>query len=436
MTRPEQTRAVEVLLAERIGLDPETVGAGAIARALDARRSALGLKDRDTYLQLLSGSEDEQQELIEEVVIPESWFFRDEHPFAVLRTYVKASVTSPLRVLSIPCACGEEPYSIAITLLELGLSPGHFQIDAVDISARHLALAERGIYRAHSFRGSDLSFRQRYFQPSAHAQSFTLDARVRATVRFHRGNLLDPHLLSGQPPYEVIFCRNLLIYLDAAARRCAMAALDRLLDRKGLVFVGHADRLSVEGSGFERWGEHASFALRRASASATAAKAPRRPLTASGAGVAIDPALRQARPPSRAVPAQGALRPLPPTPTPTAIPIPIPHASLPESSATLLDEAAALADQGRHAEAAARCEAALARFGPSARAFYLLGLIRQAGGDLAEAESLLRKTIYLDPAHDEALLALALLAQRRGDQRAATGYRLRADRARARKGPS
>jgi chemotaxis protein methyltransferase WspC len=333
-------------------------------------------------------------------------------------------------VLSIPCACGEEPYSIAITLLELGLSPSNFQIDAVDISARHLALAERGIYRAHSFRGSDLSFRQRYFQPSPHAQSFTLDARVRATVRFHRGNLLDPHLLIGQPPYDVIFCRNLLIYLDAAARQRAMAALDRLLDRTGLIFVGHADRLAVDGSGFEHWGEHASFALRRASA--RAAKAPRRPPAASLAPAATDASQRQVKPPSRAVQAESAPRPLP-LPLP---PISTPQSSLPESSATLLDEAVALADQGRHAEAAARCEAALARFGPSGRAFYLLGLIRQAEGDLAEAEALLRKTIYLDPAHDEALLALALLVQRRGDQRAAAGYRLRADRARARKGSS
>ena len=77
---PEGT--AERLLAERIGLDSETVGAGAIARALHARMSALGLHDRDAYLQRLSGSEDELQELVEEVVVPESWFFRDERPFA------------------------------------------------------------------------------------------------------------------------------------------------------------------------------------------------------------------------------------------------------------------------------------------------------------------------------------------------------------------
>jgi chemotaxis protein methyltransferase WspC len=107
---------------------------------------------------------------------------------------------------------------------------------------------------------------------------------------------------------------------------------------------------------------------------------------------------------------------------------------LPESSTTWLDEAAALADRGRNDEAAARCQAVLDRFGPSARAFFLLGLVRQAAGRLAEAETSFRKTVYLEPAHDEALLALALLAQRRGDRDAADGYRRRAERARTRTG--
>ena len=113
-----------------------------------------------------------------------------------------------------------------------------------------------------------------------------------------------------------------------------------------------------------------------------------------------------------------------------------PRALFPDSSATLLAEAAALADRGRHDEAAARCDTALSRFGPSAAVFFLRGLVRQAGGQLAEAETDFRKTIYLEPGHDEALLALALIAQRRGDPDTAAAYRRRADRARAKKGTS
>jgi chemotaxis protein methyltransferase WspC len=101
--------------------------------------------------------------------------------------------------------------------------------------------------------------------------------------------------------------------------------------------------------------------------------------------------------------------------------------------AQLLAEAAALADQGRSDEAAARCEAALARFGPSAPAYFLLGLVQQSTGRLAEAETCFRKTIYLEPGHDEALLALALIAERRGDADTSARYRRRADRARAKR---
>jgi chemotaxis protein methyltransferase WspC len=425
MTRPEKHAdadcSAEALLAERIGLDPRAVGSDTIARALRARMSALGLDSQGAYLQRLAGSPDEQQELIEEVVIPESWFFRDDRPFAVLRSHALARghgdlpVAAPaLRVLSIPCACGEEPYSIAMVLLELGIAPGRFAIDAVDVSARHLAVAERGIYRANAFRGADLAFRDRYFRAGPHAESYTLDPSVRALVRFTRGNLVDASLLSGQPPYDVIFCRNVLIYLDAAARRRAFATLDRLLAPDGLLFVGHAERLAIDEARFEAWGENAGFTLRRARPKPPAI-APRR----------TEPAVRT-RTPARPAEVQRA--------TPQPQPQPPVVDALPESSTTLLDEAAALADRGRNDEAAERCQAALDRFGPSARAFFLLGLVRQAAGRLAEAEASFRKTIYLEPAHDEALFALALLAQRRGDLSAAEAFRRRAERARARTG--
>jgi chemotaxis protein methyltransferase WspC len=451
-------RTAETLLAERIGLDPQTVGAGAIARAVDARMSALQLDDRDAYLRQLSSSDLEQQELIEEVVVPESWFFRDERPFAALRSFVAAgrwaTDTSPrgaaLRVLSIPCGCGEEPYSIAIALRDLELAPDRFQIDAVDVSARHLVVAQRGAYRANSFRGADLSFRDRYFRPGPDRGTFQLDDSIRATVRFSRGNLLDPQLLSGQLPYDVVFCRNVLIYFNDASRRQALATLDRLLGPAGLLFLGHAERLAIDALKFEPYGDRASFAFRR-----TARESPEPARTAADQG---RPVRTEPRPPRtgqsegeapsepgservRAQEASPGARSDSGKPTALLSSLLLPEGgfralALPESAATLLDQAAALADGGRIDAAAVCCEASLGRFGPSARAFFLLGLIRQAGGRQAEAEDCFRKTIYLEPGHDEALLALSLCAERRGDSEAAAAYRRRADRARGRKGRS
>jgi chemotaxis protein methyltransferase WspC len=404
----------EAVLAARIGLDPATVGDSAIGRAVHARMSALGVHNRDAYLQHLARSEAEQQELVEEVVIPESWFFRDEGPFLALREFAASHSASdrsapgpPLRVLSLPCGCGEESYSIAITLLDLGLSPQHFHIDAVDVSARHLAAARHAVYRENSFRGTNLAFRDRHFHAEIPLQTFTLDPAVRETVRFVRGNVLDPQLLSTHVPYDVIFCRNVLIYLDAPSRRRVLTTLHRLLGPAGILFVGHAERLAIDDPGFEPFGANSGFALRHAIPRVRRTPAPR-------------PAIGPIAPPRRSPPIPKVAEP--------ATPVPVP-----ETSALLLAEATRLADQGRNDEAIARCEAVLGRYGPSAPAFFLIGLVRQAAARLAEAETCFRKAVYLDPGHAEALYALALCAERSGDAETAARYRRRADRARARK---
>src|ERR1700722_650632 len=151
--------AIEGLLASRLGLDPVSVGRKQITRAVQQRIQELGLADVVTYERSLRESESELQALIEEVVVSESWFFRDERPFKYFRQYVRERwlddpFRGQLRVLSLGCASGEEPYSIAITLSELGLTARRFHIDALDISARPLAIACRGVYSANAFRGS------------------------------------------------------------------------------------------------------------------------------------------------------------------------------------------------------------------------------------------------------------------------------------------
>jgi chemotaxis protein methyltransferase WspC len=414
-------KPIEQMLAERIGLDPATVGEALFTRVLHARMTALELQREEDYARLLHQSTEEQEALIEEVVVPESWFFRDEIPFTTFRTHVSELWRDrpgrfPLRALSIPCASGEEPYSIAIIARELGLLPSNVIIDAVDVSAQALERAARGIYRVNAFRGDNLAFRDRYFR--VHPQGYELSPEIRTCVRFMHGNLLDPSLRADEPPYDVIFCRNLLIYLDSSARRRALDTLDRLLALEGMLFLGHADSLGESESRFEVIGDRGGFACRRASPKATCA-------------VAKHPATpRVPRWTQRAVPPKPLSRPdLPP-----AVAAKPPHVLTRASSAALLEEAMTFADQGRNQQAAALCERVLRETGPCPLAFFLLGMIRQAEGDLRQAEVCLQKTVYLDPTHDEALLALALIADRRGDPVAASTYRRRAARAHGRKG--
>lgn len=419
---------IERLLAYRIGLDPVSVGSALILRAAQQRMKELGLADINAYERRVRQSESELQELIEAVVVSESWFFRDERPFQWFGEYVRThwlgdGLRMPLRVLSMACAGGEEPYSIAITLRDLGVPIDRFEIDAVDISARRLAIARRGVYSANAFRSLDLGFRTRYFRESP--QGYELDSSIRSTVHFIQANVLDPHLLEGSPRYDVIFCRNILIYLGVSARVCVLAAVERLLKDDGLLFIGHADRLDIPGMEpkFTAIGDPACFVCRLSSRGpmSPACHEFRSPSPNSGLvgpdGASCDP---------NRVPRFGSI----PTSDNTQLD-PIGDATISSGQgdgAPVLDHAAELANQGRFDDAIAVCERHLRIKGYSPPAFYLLGMICQAAGNRQRAEDCFQKTLYLDPLHDEALLALALLAERRGDESAALGFRRRAER--------
>jgi chemotaxis protein methyltransferase WspC len=414
MTNDQKT--IEDLLARRIGLDPVSLGPHVILRAARRRMAELDVADLCDYAALAVDSEAEQQALIEEVVVPESWFFRDDRPFRRLVNHIRdgwsrAPSRAAVRILSVPCAGGQEPYSIAITLRDAGLSPDRFHIDAVDISARLLEIARCGVYSANAFRGAEQGRWERHFH--RHPRGYEIDPAIRSTVRFIQGNLLDPALLADSSPYDVVFCRNLLIYLGRSARAVVLATLDRLLADDGMLFIGHADRLEVPGlpARFATVGEPGCFTYRKAEQTAHHGSSP---------------------PEAASSPPMPMLMPREPSPL-MMRPVSTPATATPGAdrppSISLLEQAAELANRGRYDEAIAACERHVRLKGPGASAYYLMGMIRQAAGDRRRAEECFHKTIYLDPGHDEALLALALLAERRGDRAAAAGFRRRAHRA-------
>ena len=430
----------EGVLRDAIGLDPETVGAGVIRKAYETRMADLGLKDVGSYLALVRQPGDELQALIEEVVIPESWFFRDSQPFSLLQRlarerWLHTPNAATLRVLSLPCARGEEPYSVAMALLEIGIEPGRFEIDAVDVSQRSVDRARRGIYGVNAFRGNDQPFRKRYFRPLG--TGFEIDPAVKAAVRFHCGNLVDPLLLGGCVPYDFIFFRNLLIYLDVPTRKQAIRTLDRLLGASGILFSGHAESLSGYWPALVPMADVGTFAYRRMTEQdrvvpfhdlldpprIKAIPAPARPReirSTPGPAPVAPPAALTSRP------HVAITTTAPPTPARRTTPAPCP----------LLERASELANQRQYDAAISLCERAQRESGQTADSYYLMGMIQQAASRPALAEVAFNKAVYLDGQHDEALLALALLAQRRGDVAAAEGLRKRADRASQRKGKS
>ncbi len=183
----------ENLLKETMGLDVASIGSSAIERAVEKRLLACELQETHAYWERVRVSEAELQELIEAVVVPETWFFRDREAFAALaltvyEDWLGAHPEDHLRLLSLPSSTGEEPYSMAMALLDAGFPANRFRVDAVDISARALARAGHAVYGKNSFRGNELGFRDRHFEATAHG--YRLSDAVRRQVRFQQSNLL------------------------------------------------------------------------------------------------------------------------------------------------------------------------------------------------------------------------------------------------------
>src|SRR5262245_6554834 len=175
-----------------------------------------GLKTVEEYKRLIESSAEEWNELMESVVVTETWFFRDRGPFAALvrvaRDPAAAGLTGhparTLRLLSVPCSSGEEPYSLVMALVDGGIPTNRFSVDAADISPRALARARQGLYGKNSFRGKDLAYRKRHFQ--ATSEGFVLSPAIRNRVHFYEANLFSHDFLGGKARYDIIFCRNLL----------------------------------------------------------------------------------------------------------------------------------------------------------------------------------------------------------------------------------
>ena len=219
------------------------------------------------YLSILHNSEEEQDALVDLLVVPETWFFRDRQPFVYLQTHVAQKLPGvssgiPLRLLSAPCSSGEEPYSMAMTLVDLGIPISHFRIDAIDICKPSIRKARTAIYTKHSFRGVSQTVRCRHFQ--AVDDGFTLNPAIANLVTFQHSNLMKC-LEDSTAIYDVIFCRNLLIYLEDKSSNHLMESIAGLLKPGGLLVVGSAEMGKVPATFFHPVRESFVFGFERRS---------------------------------------------------------------------------------------------------------------------------------------------------------------------------
>ncbi|MFH1476552.1 MAG: CheR family methyltransferase [Verrucomicrobiota bacterium] len=438
---------VEQWLSEAIGLDAHALGPQTVADAVKRRMTACGLTKESDYLKRLamkpakSSGPDELPALIEMITVPETWFFRDREPFIFLArhvhaTWLPAHPRDRLQILSAPCSSGEEPYSIAMALQSAGLTPARYRIDAVDLNPVLLRKAEKGVYGHNSFRSGLLTDCERYFKLEGVMR--IVSPEIRAGIRFIHGNLMDPPAFAAEQKYDIIFCRNLLIYQHTEARQHITAKLDGLLKPEGLLFVGHAEMMPQLAERYEPVHHSGAFAYckikntnLRSNRTCSDLIESEHPAVTKMAGPRPWPgAPAVCRAQSGAAPGQSH-SPNSDLPRSPAIRVQLdPAAHSLHSPSSRLDCIRALADQGQLDKAAAMCRDLLNENHRLAEAHFLMGVIQVAAGQVQAAEECLGRALYLDADFYEALVHLALLKSRRGDEAGAERMRRHAERVR------
>ncbi|HEY1599397.1 MAG TPA: CheR family methyltransferase [Pirellulales bacterium] len=403
-------------LRERIGLDPASLGPTVIPVVVATRQRALGIANLTAYAQHLKHVPAEIEALVDELVVRETWFFRGGELFSYLAKQIQDSAMirpagKPFRILSVPCSTGEEPYSLAIALAELHVPRRAWHLDAVDINSAHLEKARQGRYGAFSFRQTDGELRSRHFE--ANGNQWQLEESLIASVQFQQGNLVDADFLREQLPYDLIFCRNLLIYLHNTARQKVAEVVDRLLAPQGLVCMGHAEPLNSIDHRFIHTGPDGFFLFCRAT-SAARHEPPARPLPHVATEIAVlDGSIKTKSAPRSQVKSTRAQ--------------PSGAAALPASDP--LSVAKSHADAGRLDAAWAECQTQLSTNGPTAELYAMLGLIHKARQDDAESKRCFEKALYLQPDHVEAIWHLMLQFEQEGAHAQAALLRDRLQRA-------
>jgi len=374
---------------------------------LRGRIRASGAATLAGYVALLEG-EAEWAELEAAITIGETFFFRDAGQFAALRDTIlpgliaRRAETRRLRIWSAGCSTGAEPYSVAILLRRLlGAAHGGWRITILgtDISETALETARAARFSPWALRGMEPAARAEDFLPVAGGRQWQLRPEHRTALRFERQNLLgllDGTLPLGMTGFDLILCRNVLIYFDRETVARVVRALGGRLAADGWLLLGHAEPDPAFGAFLRAVPLGGTTAWRPPTAAEAAPPPPAwEPLPDDSRAAAPEPGPLPAPASAPAAPAEA-----PPAP--------------PGDPRALRDRARAEADSGALEAAQGTLRAAL-RAHPTDPALHLLdGLVARARGEAAAAEAALRRALYLDSGFVAAHYQLGLLLLDRG----------------------
>ena len=426
------------LIEKRLGLQYCGSSLSELEAIVAARMRALQCRSFDAYLKRLQSElsiHDELRELAAKLTIGESYFFRSPEQLSVfsevaLPRLSRRDPIRPIRILSAGCSSGEEPYTLAMTLRELGpLAPAGVSILGIDINPEALAKARRGSYSAWAMRATPPDRIEKYFRRER--RRFVLDESVQAMVRFDERNIAHEDYQFWQPHrFDIIFCRNVIMYLSARVVGEVIARFARVLAPDGFLFLSHAEPLRGISQAFHvehapgtfyyvpRDPREAPTSLRRGVwpgsnqrstlttsyvAKPVVAEPARPSLQAvsraeKGASLSLSAALMKAEQFDAALATLEALAP----------------ADRLDPDVLLLT-AIIQVERGKLDQADALCTSLLALDGLNAAAHYLTALCHEHGGRRAAAIDSYRVGVYLDSAFAMPHLRLGLMFRREGD---------------------
>ena len=255
LTRRDLSEIAAMIYADA-GIYLNETKASLVYSRLSKHIRALGLKGFREYCALVSSPAGAaaRKEMLSHLTTNFTRFFRENHHFDHLRTEVlpdllaRARSGGRVRIWSAACSDGQEPYSIALTVLSLmpNVADYDFRILATDIDPKILAIARAGAYDATALETVNPVMRKQFFRETeiAGRQKWQVEDRVKRLITFNELNLMAQWPFKG--PFEVIFCRNVVIYFDEPTQMKIWSRFAGMLGDNGHLYIGHSERVSGE----------------------------------------------------------------------------------------------------------------------------------------------------------------------------------------------
>lgn len=249
---PEEVQRFCEFLYRRTGMSFSESKRYFIDRRLDERIAATGSATFQAYFSLLrADAEHEIEHLINSFTVNETYFYREDAQLRCMTENMLDAIVSrkpegtSIRIWSVPCSTGEEPYSIALWLMENWAQVDNYNIEIVgsDIDTRALKAAAEGIYGDRALMRLSPDIISRYFSKLDEGR-YQIDEGLRGSIEFSRINLIDSADMAQHRDFDLIFCRNVLIYFDDASRRVAAENLYDCLTPGGYICLGHSESMS------------------------------------------------------------------------------------------------------------------------------------------------------------------------------------------------